>query len=78
MECYNKFTLINRNNKYNKVQTNEARETCRLSKRQSDYSRGRYYFIVFPLISTPGTYLVLNLLGVAFIRRKHLYHGKGN
>ena len=33
MECYKKFTLINSNNKYNKVQTNEARETRRLSSR---------------------------------------------
>ena len=28
----------------------------------------RYYFVVFPLISTAGTYIILKLLGEAFIR----------
>ena len=31
MECYKRFTLINSNSKYNKVQTNEARESRHLS-----------------------------------------------
>ena len=44
MECYKKFTLINSNNKYNKVQTNEARETRRLSSRQSELFEGKILF----------------------------------
>ena len=42
-----------------------------------NYLRIRYYFIVFPLISAPGAYLILNLLGAAFIRGQRLFHGKG-
>ena len=78
MECYKKLTLIDSNNKYNKVQTNEASETHRLSSKQSELFEGKCYFIVFLLISAPGAYLNLNLLGAAFIRRQRLFHGKGN
>ena len=42
MECYKKFTVINSNNKYNKVQTNEARETRVVCVAENlNYSRGR-------------------------------------
>ena len=44
MECYKKFTLINSNNKYNKVQTNEARETRPLPSRQSELIEGKILF----------------------------------
>ena len=37
-----------------------------------NYSRVRYYFIVFTLKRASGTYLILNLLGTAFIRAQCL------